>query len=87
MLAEGLTNYIPNIQNNFEFFGLTILGSTKYHMMKKINPLFSSTNKNCTRHLVLIHSFIGIDKPLSLTPNFKMIGICADQSPPQEFNE
>lgn len=77
---------LPNISNSFGFLGWTIVKPNLFTLfIHSRSPLMKKIGNCLTRHLVLIHSFTGLDSPVLLPPNVKMIGLPADESAHKEF--
>lgn len=55
--------------------------------LHKLNPLIKSMGHMLTRHLCIVHSFFGFDKPICLPPNVKMIGLGISEDEPQTIPE
>ena len=78
---------LPNISNNFGLLGLTIVKPNFFaNFLQSASPLIKNIAHALTKHLVLVHSFVGLDRPVLLPPNVKMIGLPVDTSEPKELD-
>lgn len=85
---ESLTKFgVPNMNNNFGWFGLTVVKPNPITLfLHSKNPLMKRIAGYFTRHLLLVHSFIGLDPPFLLPSNVKLIGLPTDESEPKELS-
>lgn len=78
---------LPSLNGNLGFFGLTILKPNLFSaFLQSISPLLKSIVHALTKHLVFVHSFVGLDQPALLPPNVKTIGLPVDTSGAKEFD-
>lgn len=85
-LASTMRLGLPNISNSFGFLGWTIVKPDLFTLFLHSNsPLMKKIAGYFTRHLVLVHSFTGLDSPALIPPNVKMIGLPADETAHKEF--
>ena len=67
---------LPNISSQFGLFQLTVLKPNWFGLiLAKKNKLCAKGLRIALRHLCIVHSFAGFDYPVSLPPNFQLIGL------------
>lgn len=89
MSLNSLVNFgLPNLNENVGFLGLTVIKpNIKTLFLHNHSVLMKEMGQMLTKHLCIVHSFIGLDKPINYPPNIKMIGLAVDEDPPQKLPE
>lgn len=87
-LKSLITFGIPNFTSNFGFLGFTVIKpNLSSYIVLKQNDLIKKMGHMFSKHLCIVHSFFGLDQPISIPPNIKMIGLCVEKNKIQPIPE